>query len=218
MRHISFDDDPHKQQHFDFFRRMDDPHFGVTADVDITDLRRIVRASPTLRFTPAVVYLIGRAAMEVTPFRWRIRKDRVIEHDRLRPSFAVPVRDSAAFSFYTVTYQEDVEAFHADCVATMDAMYDNPSFEDEPGADDYLYLSTFPWASFTSVKHAMHNSPGDSVPRIVWGKYRKIGDRTIMPLSVQAHHAVVDGSDLGHFYQVFDKNLRACEEIFAPIL
>ena len=218
MKYISFADDPHKQQHFDFFRGMDDPHFGVTAEVDITELRRIVRTSPTLRFTPAVVYLIARAAMEVTPFRWRIRGARVLEHEQLRPSFAVPVKDSAAFSFCTVTYQEDVAGFHADCVATMERMYENPNFSDEPGADDYLYLSTFPWASFTSVKHAMNNKPGDSVPRIVWGKYRQVGEQTMMPLAVQAHHAVVDGSDLGRFYQSFEKNLRNCEEIFAQFL
>lgn len=89
-----------------------------------------------------------------------------------------------------------------------------PSFEDEEGADNYLFLSAFPWASFTSITHAMHHHPGDSVPRITWGKYFKQGDRVLMPLGVQAHHAIVDGSDLGKYYQKIQRLLNQSEEIF----
>ena len=90
----------------------------------------------------------------------------------------------------------------------MIKMAEDPSFEDEPDMDDYLYLSTFPWASFTSVEHAMHNEPADSVPRIVWGKYFVVGDKVMMPFSLHAHHAVVDGSDLGAYLQEFERLLK----------
>jgi chloramphenicol O-acetyltransferase type A len=213
MRAIKFDND-HRQKHFDFFRRMDQPHFGITAEVDITGFLDHVRKSPTLRFTPAMVYLIGRAAMEVRPFRWRLRGDEVVEHDVLRPSFAVPTSGSDVFSFCTVTWQEDPVAFHVHADAKIEEMKHNPSFEDEAGADNYLFLSSFPWASFTSVTHAMHYSPGDSVPRITWGKYFKRDGKVLMPLAVQAHHALVDGRDLGEYYRKMEAILQKTEEIF----
>lgn len=212
MKTITFSN-PHRQKHFDFFRKMSQPHFGVTANVDITEFAAVIRHSADWRFTPSMVYLIARVVHDLPVFRYRIRGEAVIEHDTIRPSFAVPTQ-TGAFSFCTVNYQDDPQQFHRAAVDRMEAMKQNPSFEDEPGKDDYLYLSTFPWASFTSVHHAMHYLPADSVPRIVWGKYFKSGDRIMMPLAVQAHHAVVDGSDLGEYYRRIEELLKKSEEIF----
>jgi chloramphenicol O-acetyltransferase type A len=216
--------DPHRQTHFTHFNNMGSPHFGITANVDITEFLGCVRRSPTLRFTPAMVYLITRTALEVRPFRWRIRrckaggeesKVEVVEHDNLRPSWAVPTEASSAFSFCTVAYDPDPLVFHRAAEAMMERMKTRPNFTDEPGADDYLFLSTFPWASFTNVTHAMPvGEQADSIPRIVWGKYFRQGDKTLMPLAVQAHHAVVDGSDLGRYYQLIQQHFKKSAPIF----
>ena len=209
---------PHRRAHFNHFRAMANPHFGVTVDVDVTELRRVARASPTLRFTPAVVYLVTRAALEVRPLRWRIRGEEIVEHGNLRPSWAVPTQVKGAFSFCTVTYDADPVAFHAAAVEETARMQEQPSFEDEPGADDYLFLSSFPWATFTSITHAMPGPPGDSVPRLVWGKHYERDGKTWMPLAVQAHHAVVDGSDLGAYYGVMKRLLGEVDKIFSDFL
>lgn len=213
MKKVTFEH-PHRQKHFDFFNAMSNPHFGVTVNVDITDFLELVRQSAALRFTPAIVYLIARAAHEVPNFKWRIRGQEVVEHEHIRPSFAVPTK-TGAFSFCTVRYDADPMNFHRAAEAMMEEMAKNPSFEDEPGMDDYLYLSTFPWASFTNVEHAMHNDPADSVPRIVWGKYFKQDDKVLMPLSIHAHHAVVDGSDLGAYVMKIQQLLKKSKTIFA---
>lgn len=214
MKKIVFQDS-HREKHFAFFASMDNPHFGITANVDITNFLEVVRKSAELRFTPAIVYLIGRVAMEVKPFRWRIRGEEIVEHEVLKPSFAVPTKHSHAFSFCTVAWVDDPKVFHQRAVNEMEAMAEAPSFEDEEGQDNYLFLSAFPWASFTSVTHAMDTRRGDSVPRITWGKYFKQGDRVLMPLAVQAHHGLVDGSDLGRYYQQMERLLRKSTEIFA---
>lgn len=213
LKTITFGDE-HRQKHFEFFRKMDHPHFGITANVDVTAFLQMVRKSPSLRFTPAIVYLLSRAAFETTPFRWRIREGEIVEHDTLQPSFTVPTKVSRAFSFCTVRWEEDPVAFHRAAVRTMEEMKNNPSFEDEADQDNYLFLSAFPWASFTSVTHAMNGRPEDSVPRITWGKYFKQENRVLMPLAVQAHHGLVDGSDLGRYYQHTERLLRNCPEIF----
>ena len=86
--------------------------------------------------------------------------------------------------------------------------------EDEVNRDDYLFLSAIPWVSFTSFAHAMHYEPADSVPRFTWGKYFKEGDKILMPLSVQAHHAVVDGRHTGKYFQQFQKYMQHPMSIF----
>ena len=219
--------DPHRQAHFNHFNALASPHFGVTADVDITEFLAAVRRSPTLRFTPAIVYLITKTALAVESFCWRGRRCQagdekavdVVRHETLRPSWAVPTRASSAFSFCTVPFAADPRVFHDAAEAMTARMRDAPSFADEPGADDYLFLSSFPWASFTSVTHAMPlDEAADYVPRIVWGKYYERDGRHLMPLAVQAHHALVDGSEMGRYYQLIQRDLRRSAEIFSDFL
>lgn len=202
MRKIQFSD-PHRQKHFDFFRRMDQPHFSVTANVSISPLIDKLRKM-NLSFTPVMVYCIAATANKIPTFRQRIRGEEVVEHDLVHPSFSILPEVSDVFSFCYVDFQYEFDAFIQDCLGRMDIIRKNPSFEDEPGRDDYLFLSSFPWVSFVGVTHAMHYTPVDSVPRIAWGKYFEENGQIKMPLNVQAHHAVVDGMHMGQFFQQFE--------------
>ena len=77
---------------------------------------------------------------------------------------------------------------------------EHPTLEDEPGRDDLLFMTAIPWVSFTSFMHPLHWSPVDSVPRFAWGKFFEQGKSLKMPLSVQGHHALMDGIHVGRFY------------------
>lgn len=205
MKSITFND-PHRKKHFEFFRRMDQPHFNLVANVDISAFLTVVKENQ-LPFTPYIVFVLSKVANDIPAFRWRIRGEEVVEHPSVQPSFTVPTEASEVFSFCTVDYHPEVSVFIKRTLATMERMKTDPDFEDEPGRDDYLFMSAIPWVSFTGLSHAMHYSPADSVPRISWGKYFKQDGRMLMPLAVQAHHAVVDGSDMGRYFQAIQELL-----------
>lgn len=171
MKTITFDN-PHRKKHFEFFKGMNHPHFGITANVDITVLLPYIRANK-LRTSTTIVYLISKAANAITEFRWRIRENKIVEHEKVHPSFTVPTQEADVFSFCTVEFNDNAQTFLQSAKKKIDAMYTNPSFEDEERRDDYLFLSALPWVSFTGLQHAMHYHPGDSVPRITWGKMKK---------------------------------------------
>ncbi len=198
---ISYDN-KHRQKHFDFFNAMAQPHFNVTANVDITRLMITLKKN-NLLFTPTIVYLIAKTANSIPQFRHRIRKNQVIEHAIVHPSFAVYTEVADVFSFCEVKYIDHFQDFTQRAKIQIDAMRTNPVFEDEVGRDDYLFLSSLPWVHFTGLTHAMHTPAQDSVPRITWGKYIDINQQILLPLSVQVHHAVVDGRQVGQFYEYF---------------
>ena len=77
---------------------------------------------------------------------------------------------------------------------------ENLTLTDEPGQDNLLFMTPIPWVSFTSLMHPLQLNPTDSVPRFAWGKFFAEGDSLKMPLSVQGHHAVMDGLHAGRFY------------------
>jgi chloramphenicol O-acetyltransferase type A len=200
----------HRQKHFDFFNGMNHPYFNITAMVDISHFYSQIKKKG-ISFTPALVYLISRAANEVKEFRWRIRSERIMEHELVHPSFTVETQGSDVFSFCYVYYAADAMDFIHRAQLRMEEMKEQPVMEDEPERDDYLFLSANPWMHFTSMQHAMQSHPGDSVPRIVWGKFQANGKRLDLPLSVQVHHAIVDGRHVGQFFE-YIQHLLNCDD------
>ena len=194
----------HRKKHFDFFNGMNHPHFNITANIEITAFVKYVKASE-LPLTFSLVYLLSKTANYIPEFRWRIRNGSIIEHESVHPSFTVPTDEADVFSFCTVDHAEKASDFIKRAQKVKEDMKKNPSMEDEPGRDDFLFMSAIPWISFTGIQHAMSYHPHDSVPRISWGRFFGQSGATLMPLSVQAHHALVDGRHMGQFFQTFEE-------------
>jgi chloramphenicol O-acetyltransferase type A len=123
----------------------------------------------------------------------------VIEHDIVHPSGTILV-DEDLFSFCTLEYYEDFSEFAPRAVERIAFVKEHPTLKDKPRQDDLLFMTAIPWLSFTSFMHPMHLSPADSVPRFAWGKVFKNGEFLKMPLSVQGHHALMDGVHVGKYY------------------
>ncbi len=205
MKEIVFSS-PHRKKHFDFFNHMNHPHFNITANVEVTQFLNYIKANK-LPLTFSLVHILAKAANDINEFRWRIRGEQVVEHQLVHPSFTVPTEEADVFSFCTVPFENNSAKFIQEAQRINEAMKTNPSIEDEPGRDDYLFMSAIPWVSFTSIQHAMHYHPHDSVPRISWGKFFDLNGKKMMPLSVQAHHALVDGRHIGAYFQNVEEKL-----------
>ena len=185
---------------------MNHPHFNITVEVELTNFLPFL-TKENLKFTPTIVFAIAKAANTIKEFKWRIQDEQIIEHPFVHPSYTVHTEASSVFSFCTVPFQNNLFQFLEAAQKTEKAMQQNPSFEDEPGRDDYLFISSIPWFSFTAIQHAMHYHPCDSVPRFTFGKYFKSGNIIKMPLSIQAHHALVNGKELGTFIECLQNYL-----------
>lgn len=149
--------------------------------------------------TIGIAYVLSRAANAIPEFRYRIREGAVIEHEVVHPSITLLTGEDL-FSFCTMDYSEDFAAFAARAAEQMAYVKAHPTLKDEPGRDDFLFMTVLPWVSFTSFRHPMQLHPADSVPRFAWGKFFEDGERLKMPLDVQGHHALMDGIHMGRFY------------------
>lgn len=197
MREIDIQSWP-RRQHFELFNSFNHPHFNLCANVDLTSFYPFIKKN-SISFTSALVYLITRAANDIPEFRQRIRAEKVVEHDIVNPSVTILV-EGDLFGFCLIEYCEDFTAF-AEVAARMIAQAKkHPTLTDEPGHDDLLFMTALPWVSFTSFMHPMQQHPADSIPRFAWGKFFQDGNSIKMPLSVQGHHAVMDGFHMGKFY------------------
>src|SRR4030042_3904984 len=187
-----------RREHFEFFKAFNHPHFNMCANVDLTRFHPYVKGHG-FSLTAAIIYVISRTANAIPEFRQRMRDGEIVEHETVSPSVTILV-DNDLFSFCTIDYNQDFVEFAGRATGLIAAVKNSPTLIDPPGRDDLLYMTALPWVSFTSFMHPMRLHPADSVPRFAWGKYFKEGGRLKMPLSVQGHHALMDGIHLGKFY------------------
>ena len=195
-----------RRRHFELFSTFDHPHFSMCANLELTAFHQHAKNSG-VSFTVAFVYAIARAANSIPEFRQRIRSGRVVEHDIVSPSLTVLVDDDL-FSFCTIPYCEAFTDFSDRATAMIAHVKEHPTLEDEPGRDDLLFMTALPWVSFTSFTHPMRLHPADSIPRFAWGKFFREGQMLKIPLSVQGHHALMDGLHMAKFYAKVEDYLQ----------
>jgi chloramphenicol O-acetyltransferase type A len=205
MRYVDMEHWP-RREHFKVFGAYDHPHFGMSANVDLTTFYPAVKARGR-SMNAAIVYVLARAANAIPEFRQRIREGAVIEHEIVHPATTILV-DEDVFGFAFFEYVEDFSEFAERAVAETARRQEHPTLEDPPGRDDWLFMTAIPWVSFTSFRHPMHLHPADSVPRLAWGKFFEDGDSLKMPLDVQGHHALMDGIHVGRFFAEVEDHFR----------
>jgi len=188
----------HRREHFKVFNAFDYPHFSLCANVDLTAFNPFVKQRG-ISFTVAIIFVLARAANAIPEFRYRIRAGKVVEHEIVHPSATI-LMDDDLFSFCTFDYIANFSEFAAKAAERIAYVKEDPTLKDGLEQDDLLYMTAIPWVSFTSFMHPLHLHPVDSVPRFAWGKFFEEGEFLKMPLSVQGHHALMDGLHVGIFF------------------
>lgn len=186
-----------RKGHYSYFKGFDYPHFSISGYVDITEFSRFIKEQGSSFFL-SFLYASTKAANGIEEFRYRIRQDKVVIHDKVDPSFTV-MTDKEVFGFCNASYTEDFSDFYRSTAEAMERARGESSIEDEPGRDDLLYITSIPWISFTGMSHPIDIKHTDSIPRISWGKYFEENGRVKLPLSVQVNHALADGVHVGKY-------------------
>ena len=125
----------------------------------------------------------------------------MVVHDHVDAGAVVLLADES-FTFVYFDFAEDFGAFHARAQATIEsARVEPPRLDARADRDDLIYHSVIPWVSFTSISHARDSKQESGIPKISFGKYRDAGGRVVMPVSVEVHHALMDGLHVGRYFE-----------------
>ncbi len=184
---------------FRFLKSYAQPHYAVTARIDITRLISRSRAEGRSSYR-ACLHAIGAGIHAVPELCMRFRGDVVVRHVGVELSMTVPLADGN-FRFAYVPFHRDLVTFDkaaADIIAKVAVGGD---LNANSGArDDVAYLSCMPWLDFTSINNAIPG-PQDCIPQVSWGKFVE-GDqgRWSMAMAIEVHHALVDGRQVGDYF------------------
>lgn len=195
-----------RKEHYNYFKGLDYPQFNICANLDITEFYKFIKER-NMPFFISMLYLSTKTANGIKEFRLRIRDEKVVEHEIVNPSFTV-MTSKGVFSFCAADFIDNFNDFLTNTSDKIEKTKNHVMIEDEPGRDDLIYITSIPWVSFTSITHPVHMHPVDSIPRITWGKYFDDNGKIKLPFSVQCHHALVDGSHVGEYFNIIQETLK----------
>ena len=202
MKRIDLETFP-RRSHFEFFKSYAYPYMGITANVDVTNLYKAAKelgGSPFLAF----LWAAANAANSVPELRQRIVDDGIVEYDHCDTAHTVALPDGTFVNCQTDCRRSFVEfqTYGVDCQESAKKRH---GFV-QPGEDEtrLIFVSSTPWVTFTQVIQPTP-IPADSNVRIVFGKFFEQNGRKLMPVNIQANHALVDGLHVGQFFQKFQE-------------
>jgi chloramphenicol O-acetyltransferase type A len=182
------------------------PVFSISSRLDITGFAAAV-AERQLRFYTTLCCLISRVLNGQPCFRHRIVEGVLMSYQRVHPSINVALPDGS-FSFADATYQGIFADDYLSIRAAIDRARKIPLQDFRQGLDDRFFLTHLPWMSFTAIQHP-YTPAYASIPLISTGRSFHQDDKEWLPISLQAHHALVDGL---HVAQVLAELSRLCQE------
>lgn len=194
-----------RKEHFHFFRKFEEPFFGVTIEIDCTKAYQTSK----LLGSPFFIYYLHKTLVAVNtiePFRYRVAEEKIVVYEKIDGSATIG-RTDGSFGFSLIEYNRDFEIFTANALLEMERVQNTPGlFTRVFDTDNLIHFSAIPWVNFTSLSHARSFSFPDSCPKISFGKMTTAPDgKKIMSMSIHVHHGLMDGLHLGQFIDLFQE-------------
>lgn len=198
-----------RKEHYHFFSNMDFPYFGITTEVDCTQTYLAAKEKGN-SFFASYLHKSMIAVNSVPELKYRIIDQDVVAFPVIHAGATI-AREDGTFGFIYVEYSEDFEVFNKSLQMEITAVHNSTGLRlsNEELNKDLIRHSTIPWSSFTALLHPTNLNPKESVPKITFGKFSIKNGRKYLPVSIEAHHGLVDGLHLSRYFQNFQKQLDA---------
>lgn len=199
-----------REEHYRFFAPMSYPFYSLTFPVDVTALRRHAKERG-VSFYAAMVFLVTKAMEDVEEFRLRDRNGVIVRHDRLIPSFTDLKPGSELFQIITLEAGDDLAEFCVRAKAKTAAQSEFITAGDWD-EDQLIYFTCLPWFPITALTNERDIDPSDTVPRVSWGRWEEQDGHTILNLSLELNHRLLDGYHVGQFYAALNARMKSLNE------
>lgn len=197
-----------RKEHYEFFSKMDQPSFGIVTEVDVTNIFSLAKSNQE-SFFAHYLHRSMLAVNKVDAFKLRIVEDKVFEYDVIHAGSTI-AREDGTFGFAFMEFSEDFKTFNESLQNEIKAVQNSTGLRLSNDELDYNLIrhSTFPWHQFSAILHPANVNNKESIPRIVFGKVSEKNGRKMMPISIEAHHALMDGRHIAQYLEEFQKQLN----------
>ncbi|MBO2517468.1 MAG: hypothetical protein CW338_09420 [Clostridiales bacterium] len=217
-----------RRAHLDYFMGMEHPQFNITAEVDITELYRFCKKEKCSFFL-SFLHIAALSADSIPQLRQRIhrfspeelklrergggpRREFEIREYAQCPTSHTEAAGNELYCYCALYHHMPWEEYIRTAAEQQKLARERGSLEEDKEIEAFYFPTCLPWIHYTEVAHPMTDR-FDSNPRFSWGKFAEdFRGRMMMPLTVAAHHGLVDGIHVGKFYANVEKNIIALTE------
>lgn len=192
---------------YEWFLNLHNPFCGVTTRVNVHALAQKAKEMNTT-FNTVVLYAIAKAVNSIDQFRLRMVAGKLVQFEKSCISLPVPKEGHPGyFNFVEVDFTPDLDEFikHARNKIAAGRTKSAIAPEDRP---DAVYLNHVK-NHYTALNNP-HDGKFDFIPRIAWGIPEEksaiaslFSRKTMMPITVNAHHSIISGAHILEFLKRF---------------
>lgn len=203
---IDFDRYPRKE-HYLHYANSTNCTYSITVNLDITGLENELKAN-RLKLYPTMIFVVTRAVNAFPEFRMAVVDDILGVYDEVSPSYLIFHKDDNTFTSISTPYQSDFTAFYNALEHDMEKHKDTHGFSVGTHPTNSFSISCIPWTSYTHLNLNIPYEANYYAPIITWGKHFSENDKVLLPMTVQANHAVTDGYHISLLFEEMQKTIR----------
>ncbi|WP_299759129.1 CatA-like O-acetyltransferase [uncultured Pontibacter sp.] len=196
-----------REEHFHFFRSFTQPFFNVHTEVEITNLYHYCKRNGLSVFL-AYMHAATAAVRKTENFLLRLEGDAVVKYDAADISTTV-LKDNKTVSFVHLPHHPDLHTFCKEASAVVEEVKKSNNLFYGYNGPDVVHATTLPWFKVNGMEHAHTDDPDDAIPKLVFGRMEKQGEKVMLPLSVRVHHALADGYHIHLFLQHMEAFIKS---------
>lgn len=204
MNYTKFDlDNWNRKEHFYHFKDQLRCGFSLTTKIDISKVISFIKAN-NYKFYPTIIHLLSQAVNQFPAFKLAMKDGELIQWEVVNPAYTIMHPETETFSELYSMYTTDLSAFIAEYNHIHEKYKADYSLSPQQGIENIFHISMIPWVSFDGFNLNVPGFGDYFAPIFTLGKYTVEGNKTLLPISIQVHHATCDGlhvAQLLHYLQ-----------------
>ncbi len=173
--------------------------YSITVNIDITNLYSYLKVNK-LRLYPTFTWIVSKAINKHEEFKMAFDNEgRLGFFDEIGPSYSVLDDETKVMNNLYTAFNNVFSSFYKGMENDLNNFKKDASFTTQ-FQNNFFIVSCLPWFNYTSFNVNNEGSSSFLFPMVTWGKFFEEGNKILMPVTIQVHHAVADGYHCSLFF------------------
>ena len=183
---------------FNYYIEQNRVVMSLTVDINVAALAAYARENE-LKFYPCMLWVVSKVINSHDEFKYSYDENgRLIRWKTVSPSYSDFHSEDDSLTKYVTEYTDDMGVFYSRYMADREKDREARTAAAQPiGCFD---VSCLPWVRYRHFDMHVYDEGKFISPVVTWGKYEEECKGTIMPLTMNVHHAVADEFHISRFF------------------
>ncbi len=190
---------------FEHFNSSSNPFSFITTKIEVTKLYNFCQKNRSHYAT--IGYYVVSAMNEIDAFKYRYENGKFYKYDKLNATFTQKFKNNN-IGFFTCEMTNNYDEFIKEYKSTEQKFLQN-SKSYRGNTQGEVLLSCEPWFNFSSA--VVPYDKNICVPKVIWDRFNKEGDKCYLNFMIMSHHGFVDGYHIGKYINKLQELLNNIE-------